>query len=289
MRKLLLRLCLILCAGLVLLPMIFILSNSLMSEAEILSRYSARILPTNAFDLFYEGRHFVEPAFLPDVLSLDQYARMMFRQPIFLHLYFNSMALALPIVLGSCLVAPPAAYAFESMKWRYKEGLFFIYIVVMLMPLQVALVPNFLVANWLHINRSYLAIILPGIFSPFPVFLIRQQIRSIPKECWEAAHLDGAAHRQYFGYIILPLTAPSIAASAILMMADAWNIVDQAVVFIKESWREPLSVYVSRVISDNPSMIFTLSVFYVILPLLVFLIGQQTLVQGVAISGLKEG
>lgn len=289
MRKVVLRLWLLLCAGITLLPLLFILANSLMSESEILSRYSAYLLPTNAFDTFYEGRHFVEPSFIPDVPTFGQYLRLMFQKPMYLNLYFNSLALALPIVIGSCLVAVPAAYAFETMKWRYKEGLFFLYIIVMLMPLQVALVPNFIVARWLNLNNSYLAIILPGIFSPFPVFLIRQQIKAIPRECWEAAHLDGASHGHYFVYVILPLAAPSIAATSILTMADSWNIVDQAVVFIKESFREPLSVYVSRVISTEPSMIFALSVFYIILPLLVFLIGQQALVQGVAISGLKEG
>lgn len=147
--------------------------------------------------------------------------------------------------------------------------------------------PNFIVAGWLGIRESYLAIILPALFHPLGVFLVRQQLKNFPKECLEAAQLDGAGAFQAYRYIVRPNLTSVIAALAVLLFADNWNIVDQAVVFLKETFDNPLSVYLGEVVSGDPGMFFAVSVFYLIPALLVFLLGQDYLTEGIALSGVK--
>ncbi|MGI6189655.1 MAG: carbohydrate ABC transporter permease [Caldicoprobacteraceae bacterium] len=274
-------------ALIMLFPVIFALSNSFMSGAEIADRYAKTITPTNWFDFTLPPIHFARLGLIPDYLTARQYLELFFLRPDILRYFWNSVLITLPVVLGQCLVSAPAAYAFEQMRWKHKEIAFFVYAVIMLMPLQVVMVPNFIVAEWLGLRKSYLAIILPGIFTPFGTFLIRQQLRGFPKEYYEAAQMDGASHRCYFLKVVLPAVKPTIAALAILTFVEYWNMVDQAVVFIRESWREPMSVFLSALMTQETAMLFVASVFYMLPAIFVFLLGQEQMVQGIQLSGLK--
>ena len=158
----------------------------------------------------------------------------------------------------------------------------------MLMPMQVLLVPNYFVASFLSIENSYLAIILPAIFSPFGVFLIRQYLKGLPYEYIEAAKIDGASQIKIIFYVVSPLIKPAVSALCILLFIEYWNLVDQAVVFIDKSYNEPLSVYLSKLINQDFELVFAASCFYMILILLIFLYGQKYLVEGIQQqSGLK--
>lgn len=157
----------------------------------------------------------------------------------------------------------------------------------MLMPTQITLVPNFVVAGWLNIRESYLAIILPAMFHPLGVFLLRQQLKNFPKECMEAAFLDGAGPWQAYRSIVRPNLTSVVAAMLVLLFADNWNIIDQAVVFLKELYDYPLSVYLGQAVQGDPGTFFAVSVFYLIPSLLVFLLGQDYLTEGIALSSVK--
>lgn len=272
-------------------PIVFLLANSFMSGEEIVSRYSAEILTegasANAGDFASHNIHFVRFGLLPEQFSLEQYENLLFHSPGYLRMFWNSVLLVVPVLLGQCVLAPLAAYGLENIRWKYKEALFFMYIIVMLMPTQILLVPNFIVAGWLGIRESYLAIILPALFHPLGVFLIRQQLKGFPKECLEAAQLDGAGPYQAYRHIVRPNLSSVVAALLVLLFADNWNIVDQAVVFIKNTYDNPLSVYLGNVVSGDPGMFFAVSVFYLVPAVLVFLLGQETLTQGISLSSVK--
>lgn len=274
-------------AAVALFPVIYILANSFMGGSEIVSRYSADILESNAADFSSHNIHFVRFGLIPERPTLEQYHKLPVESPGYLRMFWNSLLLVAPVLLGQCVLAPLAAYGLENMHWKYKEAIYFAYIVVMLMPTQILLVPNFVVAGWLHIRDSYLAIILPSVFHPLGLFLMRQQLKNFPKECAEAAALDGADPWQTYRYVVRPNLNSVVAALLVLLFADNWNIVDQAVVFIQETYRNPMSVYLGSVVSDEPDMFFAVSVFYLIPALLVFLFGQDHLAEGIELSGLK--
>lgn len=269
-------------------PIIFIFANSFMGGQEIVSRYTADVTESNANDFISHNIHFVRFGLLPEQPTLGQYRQLFLESPGYLRMFWNAVLLVLPVLLGQCVIAPLAAYGLENMKWKYKEAIFFLYIIVMLMPTQILLVPNFIVAGWLNIRESYLAIILPALFHPLGVFLIRQQLKSFPKECMEAAALDGAGPWKTYWYVVRPNLSSVVAALIVLLFADNWNIVDQAVVFIKSTFDNPLSVYLGNVVTGDPGMFFAVSVFYLVPALLVFLLGQDYLTDGIALSSVKS-
>lgn len=269
------------------LPIFITVTNSFMTGFEIQNRYSINILPANSFYTLeiFPQIHFVRMSVIPDWASVAQYFTL-FRDVGYMNALWNSVLITVPAVLGQLVICAPAAYAFEFSKWRHKEKLFFAYLVVMLMPLPVLLVPQFVMAGFLGISESVLAIILPAIFAPFGVFLLRQFLKTLPVEFIEAAKIDGAGQVRILISIVLPLLKPAIAALAILVFVDYWNVVDQAIVFITDIDRQPLSVYLSR-LTGNFEIVFAASVFYMIPALLVFLHGQEHLVRGMRMSGLK--
>lgn len=268
-----------------LIPLIVTFTNSFMPANDILSHYTTQL---SVFDVVNGVREkFIQIPLIPSRISLSQYADVLINQPSFLILLTNSLKITVPVVLGSIVFSALTAYGFTIWKWKHKEKIFFIYIVVMLMPLQAVLVPNYIIADQLGLTESYLAIILPGIFSPFGTFLLRQNMKSIPKEYFEAAQADGASSLYIFLHIALPQMKSGIAALAMLVFIEYWNIVEQVIIFIKEYYREPLSVFLSHIPSENVSMIFAASAVYMLLPLWFLLLGQKDLEKGIELSGIK--
>ena len=267
-------------------PIVVVVTNSIMSSFEVFNRYSREITPANALAI-HSTIHFVEMSIIPRQVTLRQYAQLFLERPVYLLMFLNSVKLTVPIVIGQVMIATPAAYVFEYSKVKGKEIIFLSYIVIMLLPMQVTLVPNFIAANMIGLQDSPWAIILPAIFSPFGVFLIRQFIKGMPYEYIEAAKMDGASNSIIFARIILPLIKPAVSALVILSFIEHWNIVDQAVIFIKNIYDEPLSVYLSTIISEDTGMVFATSCFYMFPTILVFLFGQEYMVEGIQLSGIK--
>ncbi len=278
----------ILCCVISVFPVLYIFSNSFMSPEEINNRYSSEITEANQDAYSSNNMHFVEPSLLPSDPTLSQFDNLLFRNPDYLRYFWNSVILIVPILIGQMIFAPMAAYGFEMWKNKHKEIIFFMYVVIMLMPMQLLLVPNFIVGQWLGINESYLIIILPAMFHPLGVFLIRQQIKAFPRDAFEAARLDGASEFQIYRKIMMPNMSSVIAAMSILLFADNWNMVDQAVVFIQNTFEMPMSVYLNQVATANPTMFFSVSSFFVFPAIILFLYGQDYLVKGISLSQLRN-
>lgn len=260
-----------------LMPLLVTFTNSLMSSKEVERNYI-----TSSVDDEY-----IRMALIPEKITLRQYEKLLFDTPIYLYMFWNTIKIVLPIVIGQILVSAPCAYAFTVMKFKGKEILFFAYIIAMLLPLQVTLMPNYIVADWLGIKDSYLSIILPGIFNPFGVFLLRQYMKSIPENYIEAAKIDGAGHLQIFGMIVLPMIEQGIAAVFVLTLLDYWNLVDQAVVFIQDTEKMPLSTFLAGINAGEQGVAFAGSCFYAIPVILLVFYGQKYLRNGISIAGIK--
>lgn len=276
---------LLLLGVLFLLPLIVTFTNSFMTETEISLNYTSALTSFDLVDGIEEKFQQIE--LIPGQAGLWQYAEVLINQPSFLVLLTNSLKIALPITLGSLFVSLLTAYGFTVWEWRYKEIVFGVYIVVMLMPLQGVLVPNYIVADALGIKNSYLAIILPGIFSPFGVFLMRQSMKMIPPAYFEAARMDGAGNWYIFWRIVIPQLKSSIAALLMLTFIEYWNLIEQAVIFIDDYAREPLSVYLSRIAEGRMGLVFAASCVYMFLPFWFLMLGQKDLEKGIELSGVK--
>ena len=276
------------CAFIVLLPVIFIIINSFMSSGEAIARYSSSVTPYNMLGVIdYRMRmHYVELTLLPDVISFSAYDRILLRDPTHLRFLWNSIILVVPIVLGQLVIAPLAAYGFERTKSKHKDKLYFLYVITLLLPMQALLVPHFIIANFFGFN--YLAIILPAVFGAFGVFLVRQQMRDFEVELIEAAKVDGASEFKAFYRIVIPCLRPTMTALAVLAFAEAWNIVDQAVVFIRDSYQMPLSTHLSVAVTGDIGVIFALSTIFMLPALIIFIYGQDSLSEGIGFTRVMK-
>lgn len=275
------RLVIVVMLVLYMMPLVITFTNSLMSSSEVRKNYSLSVEDDMS------DNDFITMDMVPDKVTLSQYTELLIDSPVYLSMFWNSVKIVVPIVIGQIVVSTLGAYAFTVLKFRGKRVLFFLYIIVMLLPLQVTLLPNYMVVNWFGMKDSYLAIILPAIFHPFGVFLLRQYLKSMPDCYIEAAQMDGAGHLRILWSVILPMLKPGLAAAAMLILLDYWNLVDQAVVFIQETKRQPLSIFLAQVGSEEMGLAFAGSVFYAIPVLILLLYGQKHLKSGIAISGLR--
>lgn len=272
-------------ALLFLVPTVLTFTNSFMSAGEIASSYGAA-LSTDASGYMSER---VKLKFIPDRVTFRQYRTFLLESPEYLYKFWNSVFLVLPIVVLQVAVAAMAAYGFARYRGRGRELLFFAYIVLMLMSSQVTLVPNYLVAKWLGILDTRWAVILPGVFTPFSVFLLTKTMRRIPKELREAASLDGAGEWQIFTRIYLPQCRAALISVVILVFIDYWNMVEQVLVLLADADKQPLSVFLSQINAGEVSLAFAVASVYMIPALLLFLYGEEYLVEGIASSGSLKG
>lgn len=279
---------LIVISVLFLVPIIFTICNSFMAESEITANYGTifETLKTGGTNYISEV---VNLKFIPDMVSFKQYSTVLFKSPDYLLKFWNSVILVVPIVFFQMIVALFAAYGFTRYRGRIREIIFFAYIILMLMPYQVTLVPNFLVSNWLGLLDTNWAIWLPGIFSPFGVFLLTKYMRRIPQGVMEAAKIDGAGEWQIFRYVCVPLCKGAMASVSILIFIDYWNMVEQPLILLTDSDMHPLSVFLSKINSGEIGLAFAVATIYMIPTLLVFLYGEEYIVEGITYQGGIKG
>ena len=279
---------LIVIAALFLVPIIFTICNSFMAESEITANYGTIFETSKSGGTNYISET-VNLKFIPDMVSFKQYSTVLFKSPDYLLKFWNSVILVVPIVIFQMIVALFAAYGFTRYRGRIREMLFFAYIILMLMPYQVTLVPNYLVSNWLKLLDTNWAIWLPGIFSPFGVFLLTKYMRRIPQGVIEAAKIDGAGEWQIFRYVCVPLCKGAMASVSILVFIDYWNMVEQPLILLTDSDMHPLSVFLSKINSGEIGLAFAVATIYMIPTLLVFLYGEEYIVEGITYQGGIKG
>ena len=268
-----------------LLPTVLTITNSFMSEAEIKSNYGMIFSTTQGG---YVSKT-VNLKFIPDQVTLSQYITGLIKSPDYLLKLWNSILLVVPIVLLQVSVASVAAYSFTRWRGKIRSGIFFFYVILMLMPYQVTLVPNYLVSSWLGILNTRWSIILPGMFAPFSVFLLTKFMRRIPYSLIEAAKVDGAGEWEIFTKVCLPECRSALYSIAILVFIDYWNMVEQPLILLQDAESQPLSVFLSQINAGEIGLAFAMATVYMIPSLLLFLHGEEYLVEGIANSGSVKG
>ena len=221
-------------AILFLMPIVLTITNSFMSSSEISANYGSVFATNDKGGKVYISEK-VNLKFIPDIVSFSQYTTVLLKSPEYLLKFWNSVILVGPIVLFQLIVASLASYGFARYSGKLRSLVFFSYVILMLMPYQVTLVPNYLVAEKLNILNTYWAIWLPGIFSPFAVYLLTKFMKRIPVGVMEAAQIDGAGEWQIYRLICMPLCKGALCSAAILVFIDYWNMVEQPLILLSDA------------------------------------------------------
>ena len=270
-----------------LMPTVLTITNSFMTQSEITANYG------QVFQNSTDGKSFIKDTinlkFIPDKVSFSQYFTVLLKSPDFLYKFWNSVILVAPIVLAQLMVASVAAYGFTRWRGKVRDTIFFAYVILMLMPYQVTLVPNYLVSDFLGLLNTRWAIILPGAFAPFSVFLLTKSMRRIPVSLIESAKLDGAGEWHIFWNICLPQCRSALYSIAILVFIDYWNMVEQPLILLPDASQQPLSVYLSQINAGEIGIAFAAAVVYMVPGLLMFLHGEAYLVEGITYAGSVKG
>ena len=266
-------------AIIVLLPLIMTFAASFMDAPELLEHIGPVV---------NNGTGFAAMPLLPGAPTLRQYVKLLLDTSKFLDMFRQSLLLVVPIVIGQVLVGTPAAWSFATYRFPFKNGLFMGCVALMMMPFQVMLVPTFLSLNALKLIDTEWAIILPGIFGTFSIFLLRQFFKSVPFELVEAARIDSAGELRIFTTIALPLSMPGVASLCILTFLDYWNMIEQPMAFLRTQDKWPLSLYLSRIGESNVDLAMSASIMTLLPTLLLFFYCESYLVRGIQMSGTKE-
>ena len=260
-------------------PVLFLLSGSVLSRYELWES----LLP-----LLTDGERFITWNFWPAYPTFAHYGKILFQTPQFFVVFWNSMKITVGILLGQLFFAVPAAWAFAVYPFRCRKLLFTLYVVLMLMPFQVTMLSSYLVLDGLSLMNTHRAIILPAVFSTYPVFLVYRGFRSLPKGLIEAARMDGAGEWMIFRTIGLPLASGGILSAAVLGFLEYWSLIEQPLAFLKDQTLWPLSLYLPEISLDQAGYSFVASVITLIPAVFVFLSGREYLERGIVASALKE-
>jgi len=262
----------------VLLPVVFIVTNSFMDSREIMKSYGGIATDT--------GKRIL-PHIIPERATIKQYAEIFYNKPDYLIKFWNSMFITLAIVAGQIIVSCLAGYGFAKFNFPLKTAVFFLFIILMMMPYQVTLVPQYFMLDKMGLIGSYSSIILPGISAPFGIFLLTQVFSSIPDNIIEAAKIDGANNIQVLFKIIFPYGKTGIAALFILSFIDNWNMVEQPLVFLNDIRKYPLSIFLCRINIYDLGVAFVCGMLAILPVLIIFLYLKESLVYGIETSNLK--
>lgn len=244
-------------------PVIYMLACSFMSSGEV-----------NKMLDFTNGQY-KSLKLIPQMASLEQYYQVFFRRPEYLLKFWNAVIITFPTVFGQVVVSSLAAFAFAKLKFPFRDKLFFIYIALLILPLQVTLVPNYIVLENLNLLNNFLAIILPGTFSAFGICLLRQSVKYIPDASIEAALIDGASHFRIFTKVILPQIKGGLITLTLLCFIDNWNVVEQPLIYFDNESMYPLSIALSSISNSDYGIVFACGVMFMIPSLLIYFYGQK--------------
>ena len=264
-QKLLLQIALVFGSVIVLLPFLIMLLGSVLPKSAILQR---------SFEI--------------SDLTLENYVET-FRIVPFGRFYLNSLIVATGTTVVQIIVASLAAFAFARLRFWGREALFIVYLATLMIPFQVTMIPNFLIIRWLRWYNSYQALILPGAFSVFSTFLLRQYFMGIPMDMDEAARMDGASSFRIWAQIILPLAGPVLATLAIFNFQATWNDFLWPLVITNTENMRTIPIGLSSFqgqYSTEWHLLMAGSVVALLPVLLIYIVGQKWFVQGITLSGL---
>jgi multiple sugar transport system permease protein len=229
------------------------------------------------------------PEFIPKKITLENFSKVSQAFPVH-KFFFNSVFVAVITTLGQLLISAMAAYAFARIEFKGREILFLIYLGTMMVPSQVTLTPLFIIMKYLGWANTYKALILPGMFSAFGTFLMRQTFLGIPKSLEEAAFIDGAGHLRVFFRIILPLAKPTLAALAVFAFMGSWNNFLWPLIITSDVSKMTLPLGLANLQGrweTDWNVLMAGTLINIVPILVVYLFAQKHIIKGLSHTGIK--
>jgi multiple sugar transport system permease protein len=208
----------------------------------------------------------------------------------FLVFYLNSTLVTICITLGTVFTSSLAAFAFSRLRFPGRDAIFLGYLATLMVPAIVIMLPVYALLSNLRLTNTYLALILPPMFSAYGTFLLRQFFLTIPTELEDAAVIDGASPFQVYRHIILPLSKPALATLTTFVFLHSWNDFLWPLMVVDRLALKTLPIGLAHfqdAYTTDYSLLMSASVIVMIPVLIVFLLGQRYFVRGIALSGMK--
>lgn len=219
--------------------------------------------------------------------SLNAWYEVFLAEEQYLLRFWKSLGLSLTIGFFQLFLSAMAGYGFAKSRFPGKNVLFFLLMVMMILPLQVTLVPNYLVLKELNLLNTYYALALPAIFVPLGTFIMTRSFQSVPNEIIEAARLDGCSQLTIVWHICAPMNKSGLVCTFLLSFLDSWNMVEQPIVYLEDVANYPLSVGLATASLDDPAVQLVCCILAALPPLALFANYKRELVEGIAIGGEK--
>jgi multiple sugar transport system permease protein len=229
------------------------------------------------------------PVVLPTGMHFHNYVATWNSEP-FGNFFLNSAMYSVATVAGNLLFCSLAAYAFARLKFWGRDVLFIVLLATLMVPLQVLLIPTFLIVKHLGLVDSVGGLIMPNLCSAFGIFMLRQFFRTLPIELEEAARIDGASRFGVLVRIVMPLSAPALATLAVITFMWTWNDFLWPLITIYSEHNMTLQLGLTTfegVHQTNTALLMAANVMSMAPILLLFFIAQRWFVRGIATSGLK--
>ncbi|TXK79613.1 carbohydrate ABC transporter permease [Paenibacillus sp. N3.4] len=204
--------------------------------------------------------------------------------------YWNSIKVSVLTTLISLIASSMAAYAFSHVEFRGKNAMFVVVLMTFMIPSSSIQVPQFMIFKWLHLFDTHLGLILIGSFSALGTFMLRQFFLGIHKEYMDAGRIDGAGQFTMFTRIALPLVRPALATYAILRFIWTWNDYVNPLIFLRSDALETVQIGIQKFASESGaffSLIMAGTVSAIIPLLVIFILGQRQVIEGIALGGVK--
>ena len=279
-RHILVRLLLSLTAVIILLPIAITALYSFFSPDEIKAFMDTRSS--------YDAAQFMEIKLSPNMFSLSQYYKILIEDMTILRYFVNSAMYTGAILLGQALFIPAMAYALSRFRFPGRDALFFVIIMLMLLPFQVTMVPNVITLRAMGLLDTVWSVILPMTVAPFYIFLLRQYMVGLPNDMIEAAQIDGAGTLRCFVHVVMPVCQPILGAAIALSFADCWNLVEQPLTYLTTHTElYPLSVAFNQLTQKSTGVEFAGAALYTLPALFIYLFFQNDILEGVQLTELK--
>ncbi|TCP24083.1 carbohydrate ABC transporter membrane protein 2 (CUT1 family) [Scopulibacillus darangshiensis] len=266
-RKTLFYVLLILSALVLFFPILYAVSASFMSPAEI---FGGKVLPSS--------------------FSFDAFKEVMQSIPL-LHFILVSFWMSFSIMIGQLIVCSLAAYAFVFIPFKGRNMIFYLFLSTMLIPWEATIIPNYLTILHLDWVNTIQGLVSPHIALPFGIFLLRTQFLTIPKELWESAKMDGCSRIRFYWSFALPLSKSSLSALGIYGFLKAWNEYLWPLLVTNDNSLRPVQIGLKMLISQENSTAWNqvmAAVVIILLPtLLLLFIGIKYIRKGLTAGALK--